>query len=201
MDDTQTIEEVIGRNLSALRAASGMTMEELGAALGSYLPTGWKKQAVYSAERGGRSFTTADMLALTQVLGCTLAQLVRADGPVALGGQMRLSDEDVSKAASRSGRASDSDGWDRFVSAAEVLNDLRLAAARYENAIEGVRHRVAENKRLQARIESAQDRGMETTQRELQEIYDDRHEAGERPPRTRDVIANASPLVIAANDA
>lgn len=85
------LEEVIGRNVRALRKARGGSQADLGKALAPMLGgQGWTRQAVWKAERGGRSFTAAELLALAAALGVTVPQLFETEGePVTLpGGQM-----------------------------------------------------------------------------------------------------------------
>lgn len=58
----------IGHHLALLRRAKGMSQQQTGIALGEARGTAaWSRQAVNSAERGRRSWTADDVVALAQV--------------------------------------------------------------------------------------------------------------------------------------
>lgn len=73
------IEEVVGRQIARLRAERGMSLTELGEALGPHLGRPWRRQAVHQAERGGRAFTAAELAALALALDTSLPALFRAE--------------------------------------------------------------------------------------------------------------------------
>lgn len=62
------VQELIGSNLRRAREERGMTQAQLGEELGPLLGKPLARQAVYSAETGGRAFTATDLAALAVVL-------------------------------------------------------------------------------------------------------------------------------------
>ena len=73
------VEEAVGRQIARLRAQRRMSLAELGQALGRYLEKPWSRQAVHQAERGQRSFTAAELTALSLVLDTSVQALFRAE--------------------------------------------------------------------------------------------------------------------------
>jgi transcriptional regulator with XRE-family HTH domain len=73
------VEEVIGTQVSRLRARRRLSLTDLGEALGKYLDKPWSRQAVHQAERGQRSFTAAELTALALALDTSVPTLFRAD--------------------------------------------------------------------------------------------------------------------------
>lgn len=74
------LEEVIGENIARHRAEQGLSQADLGEALGVYLEKPWSRQAVHSAEKGKRAFAAAELVSLSLVLGCELADLMAPQG-------------------------------------------------------------------------------------------------------------------------
>lgn len=70
------IEEVIGQRVKAAREAAGMSLKEVGVAVGEYLDRAWTAQAVWQAEHGQRDFKAAHLLALALVLEIPVVQLL-----------------------------------------------------------------------------------------------------------------------------
>src|ERR1700761_9180358 len=58
------VEAAIGQQIARLREARGLSLTQLGEALGRYLGRPWSRQAVHQAERGRRAFTAAELAAL-----------------------------------------------------------------------------------------------------------------------------------------
>lgn len=73
------VEEAIGRQISRLRTQRQLSLAGLGEALGCYLGKPWSRQAVHQAERGQRSFTAAELIALALVLDTSVQALFRAE--------------------------------------------------------------------------------------------------------------------------
>jgi transcriptional regulator with XRE-family HTH domain len=73
------VEEAIGRQIARLRAERGLSLTELGEALGRYLDKPWSRQAVHQAEQGRRSFAAAELTALALALDTAIPTLFRAD--------------------------------------------------------------------------------------------------------------------------
>lgn len=73
------VEEAVGRQIARLRAQRGLSLTELGEALGDYLDKPWSRQAVHQAERGRRAFTAAELTALALALDTSVPALFRAE--------------------------------------------------------------------------------------------------------------------------
>jgi len=69
------IEEVVGQQIAALREVRRMTQAELGDRVGQRLGRTWSRQAVSTAEKGGRSFTAVELLVLALELQVTVGSL------------------------------------------------------------------------------------------------------------------------------
>jgi transcriptional regulator with XRE-family HTH domain len=80
------IEEAIGRNIEAMRVSAGLSQAELGRELGRYLGGEWSRQAVSAAEKGRRSFTAQELVALAFQLRTTVPQLMQPTEHVQMGG-------------------------------------------------------------------------------------------------------------------
>lgn len=70
------LEEAIGVRVRERREHMKMTQQDLGAALGTWLDKPWPRQAVWSAERGARAFTAAELVALAILLEVSPAYLL-----------------------------------------------------------------------------------------------------------------------------
>lgn len=73
------VEEAVGRQIARLRAQRGLSLTELGEALGGFLGKPWSRQAVHQAERGRRSFTVAELTALALALDTSVPALLRTE--------------------------------------------------------------------------------------------------------------------------
>lgn len=71
------LEEVIGGNIRARREDMGITQEDLGRQVARYLGREWPRQSVFTAEKGGRSFTANELLAFALALGVSMRDLFR----------------------------------------------------------------------------------------------------------------------------
>jgi transcriptional regulator with XRE-family HTH domain len=71
-------EEMVGRRVAEIRERLGMTQQQLGEALGPLLGKPWPRQTVSSAEKGKRSFTAAELVALAIVLRTQANRLLLA---------------------------------------------------------------------------------------------------------------------------
>lgn len=69
------IEEIVGHNVRVAREAAGLTQEELGKKLEQLLGREWPRQTVSTAEKGGRSFTANEVLAISLVTRVSVASL------------------------------------------------------------------------------------------------------------------------------
>lgn len=85
---TRTIEEAVGQRIRERREGltdedgKPLTQERLGAKLGDYLGVTWTRQAVYTAERGGRDFRAVELAALAAVLDVSVSWLMSSTDPV-----------------------------------------------------------------------------------------------------------------------
>lgn len=70
------IEEIAGQRIRERREELGRTQEGLGKAIGERLGREWPRQAVSAAERGKRSFTAAELVAIAHALGTNVQQLL-----------------------------------------------------------------------------------------------------------------------------
>jgi transcriptional regulator with XRE-family HTH domain len=70
------IEDVVGQWITRAREEVGLTQAQLGEELGRYLGKPWPRQAVSAAEKGRRSFTAAELVALAAVLGRSVDSLL-----------------------------------------------------------------------------------------------------------------------------
>lgn len=71
------IEQRIGARVRWVRELSQLSQAELGERLGEKLGRAWSRQAVSVAEKGGRAFTAAELVAISEVLDTTIADLFR----------------------------------------------------------------------------------------------------------------------------
>lgn len=71
-----SIEVVIGLRMHETRRAKELTQEQFGQSLGELLGRAWSRQAVSSAEQGGRQFTAAELVAIAHVLNTTVPALM-----------------------------------------------------------------------------------------------------------------------------
>jgi transcriptional regulator with XRE-family HTH domain len=69
------IESVVGENIRQSRKSSGMRQEEFGAALEPLLGRAWSRQAVSTAEQGGRAFTAVELIVIAKVLSTSVSDL------------------------------------------------------------------------------------------------------------------------------
>jgi 8-oxo-dGTP diphosphatase len=70
------IEEIVGQRMLERRTALKLTQETLAERITGYLNREWTRQAVSAAEKGKRSFTAAEMVAIAHTTGTTVAWLM-----------------------------------------------------------------------------------------------------------------------------
>ena len=70
------IEDVIGYRIAESREQAGLTLAALGQALGELLGRPWPRQTVSTAEKGRRSFTSAELVALAIALEVPVGRLL-----------------------------------------------------------------------------------------------------------------------------
>jgi transcriptional regulator with XRE-family HTH domain len=69
------VEAAIGQQIARLRTSRGLSLTQLGQAVGRYLGRPWSRQAVHQAERGRRAFTAAELAALALALDTSVPAL------------------------------------------------------------------------------------------------------------------------------
>jgi transcriptional regulator with XRE-family HTH domain len=87
------IEEIIGRRVLERRTALNLTQEALAGRITGYLNREWTRQAVSAAEKGKRSFTAAELVAIAVASGTTVTWLMsppEGTGDVGLGDGARV---------------------------------------------------------------------------------------------------------------
>ncbi|NKV31149.1 helix-turn-helix domain-containing protein [Rhodococcus hoagii] len=72
------IEAIVGERVRDMRERRGLSQPELGRRLKPLLGVAWPKQTVSSAEKGKRSFTASDLVALAHVLQVPVGYLLKA---------------------------------------------------------------------------------------------------------------------------
>lgn len=75
------IEQAIGARLRRERMQQGMTLEQVGDEMATYLGKPWTAQAVWQAEQGKRDFRAAQLLAFALVFEIPLVQLLASIPP------------------------------------------------------------------------------------------------------------------------
>ncbi len=68
-------QEMVGKQIAALRERGGMMRADLGRNLAEALGKPWPRQTVSSAEKGRRAFTAEELVAIAHVLGVYPGQL------------------------------------------------------------------------------------------------------------------------------
>jgi len=76
------VEEVVGRRIREAREARGLSQEQFGQDVAALLGRAWPRQAVSAAETGRRSFTAAELLTFSVIIGCDVDDLFRLPGDV-----------------------------------------------------------------------------------------------------------------------
>lgn len=76
---TVRLEQAIGQRIRVGREAHEWSQAELGQRLERYLGRTWTRQAVSTAEKGGRDFGASELVALAAVLGVHLGWLFTTD--------------------------------------------------------------------------------------------------------------------------
>ena len=75
----EPVETAIGQQIARLRTSRGLSLTQLGEAVGHYLGRAWSRQAVHQAERGRRAFTAAELAALAMALDTSIPALFITD--------------------------------------------------------------------------------------------------------------------------
>ena len=144
------VEVAIGQQVARLRTSRGMSLTQLGEAVGRYLGRPWSRQAVHQAERGRRAATAAELTALALALDTSVPALFITDADqIELPGA-RVSAEDYRAALIYAGQGAPLDGVEELLIA---LHDISRVLSRPSLArlakIGGVADQVAEESVLQ----------------------------------------------------
>lgn len=76
------IEDVIGGRIASRRDHLGWSQAQVGERLGKITGKPWPRQAVSNAEKGGRVFGAADLVALSIALDCPISTLLEPPAEV-----------------------------------------------------------------------------------------------------------------------
>ncbi|MFG2021107.1 helix-turn-helix domain-containing protein [Actinomadura geliboluensis] len=133
------IEDVIGQRIREVREINDVTQGQLGERLGELLGREWSRQAVSTAEKGGRAFTAAELVAIAHALGTTVPRLmtpaveVRA---IELPGGVEIKRQEVTR--STLPRASTEKAFDQVDENLRAISQALQAIG--EAAVTGTRH-------------------------------------------------------------
>jgi transcriptional regulator with XRE-family HTH domain len=75
------LEEMIGKRIRTAREMREWTQQELGQRVEPYLGRAWTRQAVSTAEKGGRDFTAAELVTFASVFHADVATFFLPDAP------------------------------------------------------------------------------------------------------------------------
>lgn len=204
------IDEVIGARIKHLRTTARpkpLTIEQFGDEMRRRVKRGWYPTAVLKVEAGQQPVRFSELVAIAGIFHCTVADIANTTEPVHLGG-----DDEVAIVprldAVVSGDESipESVAFERFERAAEALNDLRHAEARYRNEIDAVRRVLARDdevsESVRARIQARRRGALDALRPELEAQHADdvehaRMVGAEPPPMWEPLV----PVTVAARDA
>lgn len=199
VSESHTLAAVIGKNLRAHRMKRRLSVTALADEMRAYVGKGWSRQEVYRYESGERSMSAEELVAAAMVLECTVAELTASDSPVIVGARA-VDPHHLVDALSRG--SAEVEGWQRFEEAAQALNDMRHAAARYANAVGYVRARAEVSPALRRRIKAFGKSASDALVRQLASLDDYRPDPNDAEPDDRGRMhANANPAMLAARDA
>lgn len=153
-----TADEALGRRIREIRESRGLGVQEFGDRVRERVGKGWSHVAVWQVETGKKPVRFNDLVAIADVLACTLADLTAVPEAVDLGGgtdSARIGRLDAT--VNGESAMPEIEGWARFQDAAEALGNVRQTWMRYVHLIEIARRRVAEVPGLRERIARAQD--------------------------------------------
>ena len=121
------VEAAIGQQIDRLRTSRGLSLTQLGQAVGRYLGRPWSRQAVHQAERGRRAFTAAELAAMALALDTSVPALffTGADQIQLPGG--RVSAEDYRAMLIYAGHDTPLDGVEELIVA---LHDIAQVVSR-----------------------------------------------------------------------
>lgn len=197
-------DEALGRRIREIREIQGLGVQEFGDRVRERVGKGWSHVAVWQVETGKKPVRFNDLVAIADVLACTLSDLTAVPEAVDLGGgndAARISRLDST--VNGESAMPEMEGWARFQDAAEALGDARQAWMRYAHLIEIARRRVAEVPGLRERVIESYREAEAKAQEEIQRIdTDDLEHAGVlgiTPPPKR--IYQPTPAMRAAEDA
>lgn len=165
-----TLEQIIGRNLAALREGKGWNLVKMGEALGEPLGQEWSRQAVWLAEKGKRSFAAPDLVGLAAALGVTVNDLLSTNETVTVG-KAAMTPERILTLTEGDADADTRLYYQIFHTAGEVKNSMRLSDNLYWRLIKDVRHAALVNADLRKEIAKDLDTETRHVLREVRKIY------------------------------
>ncbi|WP_421076794.1 helix-turn-helix domain-containing protein [Microbacterium sp. IO18] len=143
------IDEIVGQNVQRMRTSLGVGREAFARDRFSS-DLGYSRHVIYAIETGTRHCTVTDVLALSEALDCTVADLLASSDPVMLADDHEI---DVAARLRSPDESPDARAWSYFESAGDALAEARNAWDRYVAAMDAVRRRVAKSPPLRERIE------------------------------------------------
>ncbi|MFT4280564.1 hypothetical protein [Microbacterium sp.] len=196
------LDEWVGQRIREIREQRHITQGEFADRMRERIKKGWTRQVVWQVERGEKPLNTRELMHVADVLAVTVVDLISSSEPVEIDGVERRTDDIVSGESAMP----EVEGWAHFERAAEALNDLREAEARYRNEIEAVHRVLARDdnvgRSVRARIQARQRGVIESLRPELDALHADDVEharmiGAEPPPVWQPYV----PVTVAARDA
>lgn len=169
-----TADEALGRRIREIREIRGLGVQEFGDQVRERVGKGWSHVAVWQVETGKKPVRFNDLVAIADVLACTLADLTAVPEAVDLGGgtdSARIGRLDAT--VNGESAMPEIEGWARFQEAAEALADARQAWMRYAHLIEVARRRVEDVPGLRERIAAHHDASANRARAQAGEIEAD----------------------------
>lgn len=193
-----TLDEHIGARIRQIRRERGLSGEEFGAQVREYVGTGWDKPSVSRVEQGKKPVSASDLVAVSLVLGCTIADLTGTTEPVSLGAKAVPRTDAI---VGGEDAMPEVEGMARFRDAAEALADVSHAWERYAHLIDVARRRVGEVPAVRRQVERYRDKVLREAVREMESAFGYREPVDGWEGAEAAARRNPSPAMLAAVDA
>lgn len=142
------IDKIVGQNVQRMRESLGVGRAKFAERFSNHL--GYSRHIIYAIETGTRHCTVIDLLALSEALDCTAADLLASRDAVMLADDHEV---DVAARLRSPDESPDARAWSYFESAGDALAEARNAWDRYVTAMDAVRRRVTKSPPLRERVE------------------------------------------------